>query len=147
MNGLPFPMCFGASMVGYCAVIDPELLSSWIPAFAGMTYLETENKWEESVVFADPMGVPGSTIPWIPAFAGMTCFRTARLCVPSFLRPGSSTKRLRFVGVVRQESITLCTEPGNSQPIHTTTTALHTLSFLRRQESITLTTQPKHKQP
>ena len=144
---MPFPMCFGASMVGYCELNDPELFSSWIPAFAGMTYRETGNKWEESVVFADPMGVPWSTVPWIPAFAGMTCFRTARLCVPSFLRrqesivdrpkphtiqsyhanttaphassflrPGSSTKRLRFVGVERQESITLCTEPGNSQP-------------------------------
>jgi hypothetical protein len=143
-----------------------------------MTYRETGIKCDESAVFADPMGVPWSSVSWIPAFAGMTCFRTARLCVPSFLRrqesiayrpkshaiqsyhanttallalsflrPGSSTKRLRFVGVVRQESITLCTEPGNSQPIHPTTTALHTLSFLRRQESITLTTQPKHKQP
>jgi hypothetical protein len=120
---------------------------SWIPAFAGMTYRRTGNKCDESAVFADPMGVPGSTIPWIPAFAGMTYFRTARLCVPSFLR--------------RQESTTHTTEPKNSQPIYPITTAPHASSFLRpgsstkrlrfvgveRQESITPITQQYNNHP
>ena len=124
-----------------------RVTSFWIPAFAGMTYHKSRRHCNESIVFADTVGVPGSSVSWIPAFAGMTYRRNARLCVPSFLR--------------RQESITLSTEPRNSQPIYPITTAPHTSSFLRpgsstkrlrfvgveRQESITPITQQNNNHP